>query len=423
MTKQLHSNKPHAKTQKHGTRKTNLIIENSNLCLNDYYHSGNFTTPYQVLRTRAISLQKRGLLSSESIFHAATLDNNQWTSLYGGGRRRKFTYTGTAYPELAGASFTSISQFLYKIGRLSDRSIIWSRLKQSWKLDDALTIPYSKDRSCCGAIYAAIRLKTCEIYVGLTTTSVRQRWSFHINNAKNGIGKLAKAIQEDGSEGFKVITLESGIKDTESLSSREIYWANKLRAHGPLGLNSAKAGGLGTPRGIPKSYNGRDFSSQSEAERILSKETSLPTYVIRNRIKENKPIPLHVRKHSKHRLAGSNIFRRWLALIKRHPDMIFLQWECSFDSFLHDVSPVPPKKQLTRIDPTQPWGPNNFSWLTKKEAIELTHGKSIIVFGKLYRSHTALANAFKISVSTLKNRVFKQRMSYEEAVTRKIRGS
>ncbi|HGJ7698337.1 GIY-YIG nuclease family protein [Pseudomonas aeruginosa] len=409
-------------TKKHRARRTIIQLGDTEIDLLNYYQSANRETPYNLFRRRTLSLQKRNRLNDETLSQACSLSYKEWTYLYGGGRRRSVTYKGSTNSQLKSISFPSIASLLRSIKRDNDKALIWNRLKNAWKLEDALTIPYNRQRSCNGTIYAAIRIKTSEIYVGLTTMTADMRWSFHIRKAKDGHNnKLSRAIREDGDSGFIILTLESGIKNTEELSLREILWSQKLQAHGPTGLNSAKAGGLGSPRGKTISYNDREFPSLAEAIRTMSIETNLPPHAIGSRVKSNTPLPSSIRRHSKHPAAGSNLFRRWLALIRRHPDMVCAEWKSSFDTFCRDISPFQPNSRMIRTNPTKPWSAENFTWMTTKEAAAHIHGKPLTAFGKSFNSHTELAEAYGISVSTLKNRIFKQRLSYEEAVTRIVR--
>lgn len=122
----------------------------------------------------------------------------------------------------------------------------------------------------------------------------------------------------------------------------------------------------------------------------------------KSRVKSNTPMPSSIRRHSKHPAAGSNLFRRWLALIRRHPDMVCVEWKSSFDTFCRDVSLFQPSSRMTRTNPTKPWSANNFTWMTTKEAAAHIHGKPLTAFGKSFNSHTELAEAYGISVSTLK---------------------
>ena len=80
------------------------------------------------------------------------------------------------------------------------------------------------------------------------------------------------------------------------------------------------------------------------------------------------------------------------------------------------MSPVPIKMELVRKRPSEPWGPDNFDWVSTQEKIERTHGKELVVNGVTYPSLNAVARAFGIGVSTMKNRVNEQSMSVEQAI-------
>lgn len=260
--------------------------------------------------------------------------------------------------------------------------------------------------------------KTGEVYVGLTLSTIHQRWKFHVYAAKHGLGtKLAKAIREDGEDGFAYSVLESGITDLAQLACKEITWAKKLDAHGPNGLNTAKAGGLGSLRGKITYYLGRKFRSITEAIQVLSTETGLPEHVIYRRIISNRPLPTKPRKHSKHPEAGSNIYRRWLALVKRHGKSVCHEWISSYDLFKNDISPIQLDKRLSRVDPNKLWCASNTTWLKINDIVENTHGIQVNAFGEHYASLTSLAKKYDISVSTLKHRIYKQSMSIELACT------
>lgn len=411
-------------SRKYGSRKTWVELEDSTTDLQEFYNLTARKIKYQTFRTRVLSLSARSILDREAAKHAATLCQREWITLYGGGKHRIFIYTGEVYPEFHGMKFYSIAAFLKKIGRYDQKNLTWNRLKNLWRLDNALTIPVEKYSNRHGIIYLIKRIKTDEIYVGLTLCTIHQRWKFHVYAANYGLGtKLAKAIREDGEDGFTYSILESGITDLAELACKEISWAEKLGAHGPLGLNTAKAGGLGSLRGKRTYYLGREFRSITEAIQVLSIETGLPEHVIYRRLINNRPLPQKARKHSKHPEAGSNIYRRWLALLKRHGESVCQEWRVSYDTFKKDISPIQADKRLSRIDSNEPWHAANITWLARKEIIKNTHGTQAYAFGVQYASLTSLANDYCISVSTLKNRIYKQGMSIEDACTRPSRNT
>jgi hypothetical protein len=269
-----------------------------------------------------------------------------------------------------------------------------------------------------GSIYIIKRLSTGEVYIGLTVCTAEQRWAFHLQAANGGATtKLARAIREDGEQGFEISVLESGIGDAEVLRQREIYWVDYFDALGPNGLNSLKAGGLGGSKGINTNVDGRQFRSRRDASRTISNETGLPLHVIETRLAKDLPIPTKSRRHSNHPDAGTEVWRKWLAILRRYPSNVDAAWVDNYDQFKADVGCVDPALHLTRLDNSKPCGPSNFVWLNVQNKVEKIHGKTMECNGISYPSITALAQFHGIGVSTLKDRIRRQGMSVEDAVS------
>lgn len=406
---------------KYSCRKTYVDLDGKRVNLQNIYetHSSDDDVSYENFRKRCLALREKNLLSMQSVMDALKFDPAQWRTWYGGGKRRAFVYNGEEYPEQAGRSFRSISSFLDAIGRHDERPLIWSRLKSGWNFDDALAIPIAHESKRSGTIYKITRIKTGQVYVGLTVTTVEQRWAIHIRRALSGSRtKLAAAIRDDGKDGFTVSILEEGISDTTVLSQRERFWAEQLHAYGEMGLNTAPAGGLGGPRGSTTIIDGEKFRSMNEASEIIAERTGIASHAVLKRLKKGIPIPCasEVRVHSKHPEAGSNLFRRWLGLLKRHPKAVDERWVLSYDAFKVDVSPVPERMELIRLDDKLSWGPGNVRWVSTQEKIERIHGKELFVKGITYPTLKAVSDVYGIGVSTLQDRIRRQGMSIDEAV-------
>ncbi|GAB1408404.1 hypothetical protein MASR1M8_23230 [Thermomonas brevis] len=265
------------------------------------------------------------------------------------------------------------------------------------------------------------RIRTGQVYVGLTLTSLKNRWAFHVWNAYRGKAntKLAQAIREDGASAFTITVVEDEIIGMTLLSDRERYWAEKLNAYGESGLNVSVAGGLGGVRGIPVLIGLERFRSKNEATEVIGARLGIAPSVILSRLNQGKPIPNaeEVRRHSRHPDAGSKMFRQWLALLRRYPDAVEDHWVASYDYFKADVMPAPKNKELVRCDNSKPWGRRNFRWVSNQEKMEINHGKSVEIKGIVYPTLKAAANAYGIGVSTLKDRVRRQGLSFDAAVT------
>nr|WP_315488347.1 GIY-YIG nuclease family protein [uncultured Rhodoferax sp.] len=403
----------------HTPRKTWVTVEGTSIDLKSYYddHAVVAAVSYRTFWQRVRGLRRRFLLDSASLDYACILQPNEWITFYGGGRRRGFTYQGEQYPEHAGRSFSSIAALLRTIGRYGDRGLIWARLKAGWDLELALTIPSEVSTQRPGLIYKVVRLSTGQVYVGLTLGGLAQRWTFHLRAARRGsASKLATAIRQDGEAGFAISVLEQGIRDLQELQDRERHWVKVLDALGNHGLNVAAPGGLGAPRGKRTLAEGRVFRSLKEAAQVLAEEHGVPEYVAMTRIKKGQDVPDTARTHSQHPEAGSNLFRRWLALMRRHPNNVHSAWRESYDAFKADVGGGDPALSLVRLDDSRPWGPANIQWLSDQEKVERIHGTAVEVHGLTFPSMAAVARHFGIGGSTLKDRMYRQGLTLEQAV-------
>lgn len=413
---------------KYSTRRTYLEVDGERIDLLKYFESAAEPSlvSYRNFWQRVRSLSLRGKISSQSLSDARTLTAAEWVSFYGGGRSKMFVYSGDEYPEHNGSSFHGISAFLRTIGRYDECSTIWSRLKAGWNLDAALSIPVAFQSLRSGSIYRITRRKTGQVYVGLTITTIAQRWAFHVAAARQGSStRLHQAIRQDGPEGFLIEALEEGIPEPEQLAARERCWVERLDCLGSTGLNTAKPGGLGSPSGVVFKYDGETFRSKTEGVEVLSQRSGVAPHAVRRRINQGKPIPAadKVRRHSKHKDAGSNLYRRWLGLLKRHKENVTAEWRSSYDRFKFDVSPVPDDMELVRKDELHPWGTSNFEWISTTEKLQRQHGKAVELHGSTYPSLNALAAAYEIGVSTLKDRIYRQGLTIEQAVTTKLGSS
>lgn len=406
---------------RYGARRTLVEIDGQSTDIQAYYsaHSTEAVVDYRNFWQRVRALAKANQLSGDTVSHALTLPAATWRSFYGGGRRKGFVYDGDEYPEQSGKHFHSVAALLHTLNRYEDRTLVWSRLKAGWNLDDALSVPTAFFSHRSGSIYRVIRRKTGAVYVGLTVTSVEQRWAFHVRRANEGSkSKLHTAIREDGAEEFDIDVLETGIMDPLLLPVHEAFWVERLGALGTQGLNTAKPGGLGSPGGKIVQYGDETFRSIEEAADVLSARLGIAKHVIRTRLQKGLPLPEadKVRQRSWHPEAGSDLFRRWKSMLKRHADAVVAEWVCNYDSFKADVSPVPAEMELVRKRPNEPWGPGNFEWVNTQTKIERVHGKELTVNGVSYPSLTAVARTYGVGVSTLKNRINQQGMSVEQAI-------
>lgn len=411
---------PDAFRRRHGARQTWVVVDNERINLLDYYQNrGNYSViSYSTFWSRVKNAQKTESLDREKFEHALGMETRDWIAFYGGGRHRVFSYEGDEYPEHAGKQFHSIAAFLITIGRSAERGLVWGRLKSGWDLDNALTVPLSRTEGG-GLIYKIDRLSNGQIYVGLTNGTCETRWALHLQSVKKGaMNRLACAIREDGPAGFEIQVIEDGIESDAELKRREIYWIEKLNARGKGGLNTAPGGGLGGLYGKKVTYEGEEFPTMKIAGKTLGARLQLNPWIVETRLRAGEPLPKSVRVHSHHQDTGNNLFRRWKGMLKRNPEQISEEW-MDYDAFKAAVEPTRRRDMdLVRPDPHAPWGPENFKWVTSQERVELVHGKVFRINGVDFPSIEAIAREFGIGTSTLKDRIRRQGMTIEEAVSK-----
>lgn len=412
---------PELYRKKYGVRKTQVVFEEQVRDLSDLYEHFADGVEYSTFRKRIARLADLGMLDEETASDAGSLETSRWIALYGGGRRRKFTYDGELYPEHRGSEFLGTSAFLDAIGRYHDRETIWSRLKSGWELDDALEVPVDDVSSRAGVIYL-IKSRVCgRRYVGLTRLTLGQRWLHHTVNARKGASApLAAAIREYGVENFDIEVLEDGV-EPQLLPERERYWIDRLGTLQPVGLNVLSGGGLGSPMGREVEWNGIVYPSLAQAGQLIGRELGLAPHVVITRLAKGEELPSTQRHHSDHPEAGSDLWRRWKSLINavqagRRDGPVSERWH-DYDSFAADVrGGFRPELSLVRLRDCEPWGGGNFKWVSRRECVEKSHGEKLSVDGKEFGSWQSVADTYGVSVSTLKHRVREQGMSLVDAV-------
>lgn len=99
-------------------------------------------------------------------------------------------------------------------------------------------------RDLRGLVYAFRNAKTGLFYVGQTTKSFRERYSYEWWDSADS-RHLVDALKRHGYESFEVWFLEHSILDPVALNEREAYHARERNAYHPLGYNLAPAGSNG----------------------------------------------------------------------------------------------------------------------------------------------------------------------------------
>ncbi len=385
------------------------------------YASGDDVSPYPVFRTRLRSLEKRSTpITRVLIAKAVSASQADWITDHGGGRRRKFVYDGDLYPDQRG-EYSALTSFLKAIGRYGEREIMHARWKAQWAIDDMLSEPPMSD-GAPGYIYKITDNTTGKIYVGLTVNKPEIRWGQHLMMAARGGGSLLhQAIRTNGSQNFTIGTLEVVEGGEGKLAEREIEWMNDLDTLYPKGLNTRAGGQIGSYDGRMVDWGGRKFRSIASMRRVIARETGLPEHVVESRFRQDKPLPVKARKHSKHPDAGSALFRQYLGILKRardRGDTVDVEWQ-DYDRFKADVSGKPGAGRLTRLDERQPWGPTNWTWMEQKAIVRRSSGKPIKAFERVWPTLEDALAEFNIGSSAYHLRL-KAGMSVEDALSKPI---
>ncbi len=402
-------------------RQTKLIVEGQLIILSDYYADNQDSTAvtYDVFKQRCkASLEKRGLLSFASMSDAVHMDSGEWATFYGGGKHKPFIYTGALYKEFIGVEFKSLAAFLRTIGEYENYGLVKSRLQRPhYTIDEAICKPART--TDVGRIYLIQSTHTSKKYVGQTVQSLEERFNEHL--AIKSDDGLRQALKLYGKETFEILCLDDDVPNHE-LHIREQFWIDKYNTMEPTGFNRTKAQPSACGYGKAVEWEGKKYPSQRTAvKEVKIANPHLAPHVIEKCIRNNKPLPKKARIHSKHHLAGTNIFRRWLAHFNN--DNLCDEWavrnegEDGFEAFLHIVGqPISSDYELCPIDGNQKLSPTNFQWLTTQEKVDMQCGEKITAFGKEYTSHSALAKQFGIPLSTLKDRLSRGQTP-EEAVS------
>lgn len=405
-----------------GNRVTEVEMNGTKICLNDYYHSNQAKVTYNVFRTRVIN--HLDIISEKLLHDALNLSTEDWISFYGGGKRKDFTYTGNYFSEYKNQTFPSLSSFLKLVGKYENYRTINHRVNAGWNIDKAIL--RENINTSIGRIYLIKTTKSPLKYVGQTVKTLEERFIEHKQayqspKRKNNSRLLFNAFDEFGVESFFIRLLEDNIEN-KKLAERENYWINQLGTMFPNGLNMIKGNRSNVGYGIETVYNGKIYNSREQAVKEIRKERpDLAKHIIIRRIQQDRKLPDKARKQSKHPDAGTRIWKNWKRLAVKNE--LCSEWSTiengiGYDNFINDMGcPISKKYELHRINKNLLHSKENSCWMTNTEIQEQENGISAVVFGKKYNSRSTLAKEYNLSLSTLNYRIEKRKMSAEEAVT------
>lgn len=414
--------------KRHGVRKTIMSIEGCELDLGEVYKElKSATTPYPKFRSRLVNLIKRGtsfeertgqpfVLTQKIVGQAATYDKQRWNLGWGASNIYPIVYGDELYP--------TIRDWVDAMGRNEDVSMIRSRIFAGMDPERALKLPRALPFSSERNIYIITQLSTRLEYVGLTTTSIEERWRTHWLEVETGkvLSPLHKAMLKKGRQDFQIEPYETGFTSLEALAAREVALIAQRQTLVPDGLNGNKGGSLGGGSLQPCEYDGVTYGSVTERNFLLGEQHGVAPWVIARRINDKLPVSGPARTVFDEHLGDEQHQRQWLALM-RDADEGLIELDPDLRSAKVWVDVIAPSENqglvLVHLDPSQPFSQGNFKWMTNPDRMKHQHGKSIFCHGQQYFSLQELADAYDVKVSTLKNRLFQQFLTPEQAVATK----
>lgn len=272
--------------------------------------------------------------------------------------RAAFIYTGRGFPQLAGQWFPSVAAFCR--AACIKASMVYGRVHVGWPLLKALDTPRIEISQTDGVIYLVTRQRTGERYVGLTLVSIQARWRQHVRGAIRRGSPLARAIDDDGSNGFTIELLETGIAAAE-LADRERHWIRHLGTLLPNGLNRHQGGAMGGGGQRVVDHEGETFRSVALASATLAKRHALTESAAHQRLRRGVSLetPLKVVRTRGKQVAGTFLWSRWRAMRNNANSELGPAWQ-DWDRFAADLATLRREDRLVRKDRNKPWGPGNF---------------------------------------------------------------
>jgi hypothetical protein len=146
--------------------------------------------------------------------------------------------------------YNGIVDAVRQLNALVSAHTVRRRLAEGMSPEEALFTP-PKLGYDNGIVYVATNLVNRKQYIGLTTTSVEERWERHLDQVTNKQASLIhKAISEFGEDNFTIEVLDRA-DDIKGLRVKEREWIQKLNTLAPNGYNVTLGGEVGGAPGKP----------------------------------------------------------------------------------------------------------------------------------------------------------------------------
>lgn len=266
-----------------------------------------------------------------------------------------------------GVAYNGIQDAVRKLNAPVSAATVRRRLEKGMSIEEALLTP-PKLGYDNGIIYLITNVLNGKQYIGLTTTSLQERWARHKDQALSKKASLVhKAIAEDSQENFTIKTIDraSSIKE---LKTKERYCINALNTLAPSGYNVTLGGEIGGSPGKPTRLPGDStlYPSVKAAALALAKREGISEEAAEKRIHTGR---IEVKKP--HGMSKTRIYKCWdrVAHQVTNPNckdydgaMLCDQWR-TFTNFYQDMGKsYKDGYTLKRIDSNLPYCASNCKW-------------------------------------------------------------
>lgn len=188
-----------------------------------------------------------------------------------------------------GITYNGVEEASRKLNAAVSAHTARRRLAKGMDITEALFTP-PKFGYGNGIVYCVTNLVNNKQYVGLTSTTLQERWDRHLDQVgRKSASLIHKAISEFGKDNFliKAIDYASGVSD---LREKEIQWIKALNTLAPNGYNATAGGEIGGSPGIPTTLPGDlvIYPSKLAAAKALAKREGISLAAAERRIRDKR---------------------------------------------------------------------------------------------------------------------------------------
>jgi GIY-YIG catalytic domain len=294
--------------------------------------------------------------------------------------------------EVNGIIYNGIEDAVRRLNAPVSSATVRRRLAEGMDVEQALFTP-PKLGYGNGVIYAITNLLNGKQYVGLTTTSVEERWERHLEQTlRKEASLIHKAIVEFGEDNFTLEVIDQA-SSIEELRTKEREWIPKLNTLFPKGYNVTLGGEVGGAPGKPTKLPGDStlYPSVKTAAQALAEREGISLEAAEKRIyvsrisvgKSYYQVDAHrVNVKKPHGMSKTRIYKYWDRLVHQaanpnskeyNGSAICERWK-DFHNFYEDMGEgYQDGLCLKLIEKALPYSKENCLWVTTSE-LHRSHG-------------------------------------------------